>query len=140
MQVQDIMSKIFEAITTEDSIQQAALVMREKDVGMLPIVNSSGNLLGTVTDRDIVIRGLAEGRDADALVEEVMTPGVVTCEATEEVQRLAQTMEENQVRRVIVVDKGNQVVGVVSLGDIAVKTRDRDLGGEVLERISQPAA
>jgi len=140
MQVRDIMTTAYETIPAGDSIYHAALIMRDEDVGMLPVVNEDGSLLGAVTDRDIVVRGLAEGREPDALVEEVMTPGIICCDAGDDLHTLARKMEQNQVRRVIVVDGKNTVVGVISLGDMATRTRDRDLGGEVLERISRPTA
>jgi CBS domain-containing protein len=140
MQVQEIMTTVFKAIPASDSIHHAALIMRDEDVGMLPVITNDGILLGTVTDRDIVIRGLAELKHAEALVvEDVMTPGIVCCDADDDIQTLADMMEKNQVRRVIVVSGENKVVGVVSLGDIALKTHDKDLGGEVLEMISRPA-
>jgi CBS domain-containing protein len=139
MQVREIMTTAYETIPVSESIQLAAVIMRDEDVGMLPVVNDDGGLLGTVTDRDIVIRGLAEGKDMDAPVEDVMTPDIICCDADDDVRQLAETMERNQVRRVIVVNGENRVVGVVSLADIATRSRDRDLGGEVLEMISRPA-
>jgi CBS domain-containing protein len=139
MQVREIMTTAYETIPAGESIYHAALIMRDEDVGMLPVVNEEGSLLGAVTDRDIVVRGLAEGREADALVEEVMTPGIICCDAGDDLHAVARMMEQNQVRRVIVIDGENTVVGVISLGDMATRTRDRDLGGKVLEKISQPA-
>jgi len=140
MLVREIMTTAYETIPAGDSVYHAALIMRDEDVGMLPVVNEDGRLLGAVTDRDIVVRGLAEGRELDALVEEVMTPGVICCDAGDDLPAVARMMEQNQVRRVVVVDGDNNVVGVISLGDMAARTRDRGLGGEVLERISRPTA
>jgi CBS domain-containing protein len=140
MQVREIMTTAYETIPAGDSVYHAALIMRDEDVGMLPVVNEDGSLLGAVTDRDIVVRGLSEGRDLNTLVEEVMTPGIICCDADDDLQTVATMMEQTQVRRVIVIDSENTVVGVISLGDMATRTRDRGLGGEVLERISRPTA
>ena len=140
MQVRDIMTTAYETIPAGDSIYHAALVMRDEDLGMLPVVNEDGGLLGAVTDRDIVVRGLAEGREPDALVEEIMTPGIISCDAGDDLLTVARMMEQNQVRRVIVTEGQNTVVGVISLGDMATRTHDRVLGGHVLEKVSQPAA
>ena len=140
MQVRDIMTTAYETIPVGDSIYHAALIMRDEDLGMLPVVSEDGSLLGAVTDRDIVVRGLAEGREPDALVEEIMTPGIISCDAGDDLLTVARMMEHNQVRRVIVTEGENTVVGVISLGDMATRTHDRVLGGDVLEKVSQPAA
>ena len=137
MQVREIMTTACEAITAADSLYKAALIMRDEDVGMLPVVGEDGALLGAVTDRDIVVRGLAEGREADAPVEDVMTPGLICCDAGDDVVTVARMMEQNQVRRVIVTEGENTVVGVVSLGDLATKTPGGDSGGELLQKLSQ---
>jgi CBS domain-containing protein len=138
MQVREIMTTAYQTIPAGDSLQEAAVIMRDEDVGMLPVVSDTGGLLGTVTDRDIVVRGLAEGRDANTHVEDVMTPGVVCCDAEDDVRKLADTMEEHQVRRVVVINAKSTVVGMVSLADLATKCRDKDIGSEVLERVSRP--
>jgi CBS domain-containing protein len=138
MKAHEIMSTACETIPASESIQVAAIIMRDADVGMLPVVNDAGDLLGTVTDRDIVVRGLAQGKGADAPVEDVMTTNIICCDADDDIGELAQTMEEKQVRRVVVVSGEKRIVGVVSLADIATRSPDRDLGGEVLEKVSQP--
>ena len=138
MQVREIMTTAYETIPAGDSLYHAALIMRDEDVGMLPVVGEDGSLLGAVTDRDIVVRGLAEGREVDTLVEDVMTPGIICCDAGDDVLTVARMMEQNQVRRVIVTEGASTVVGVISLGDVATKTRNRGLGGELLEKISRP--
>ncbi|MGD8936808.1 MAG: CBS domain-containing protein [Thiogranum sp.] len=132
------MTTTYETISAGDSLYHAALVMRDEDVGMLPVVADNGSLLGAVTDRDIVVRGMAEGREVDGLVADVMTPGIICCDADDDIAAVARMMEQNQVRRVMVTEGYNAVVGVISLGDIATRTRDRGLGGELLERISRP--
>jgi CBS domain-containing protein len=138
MQVREIMTTAYETVPAGDSLYHAALIMRDEDVGMLPVVGEDGSLLGAVTDRDIVVRGLAEGRAVDTRVEDVMTPGIICCDAGDDILTVARMMEENQVRRVIVTVGASTVVGVISLGDMATRARDRGLGGELLEKISRP--
>jgi CBS domain-containing protein len=96
-------------------------------------------LLGMITDRDIVLRAIAEGRDPQTTsVEEAMTPGVVYCYQDQDVEEAAALMKEHQLRRLVVLDRDKRLVGILSLGDIAADT-DEALGGEVLERVSEPA-
>jgi CBS domain-containing protein len=121
-----------------DTIGKAALRMKSLDIGLLPVCDGS-RLIGVLTDRDIVLRGVAEGRDpATTTVKEIMTAKVVYCFTTDSVRGAADLMEERQVRRLPVLDKDRQLVGIVSLGDIAVRTHKGKLAGEVLERVSEP--
>ncbi|NLX06591.1 MAG: CBS domain-containing protein, partial [Phycisphaerae bacterium] len=94
----------------------------------------------TITDRDITIRVTAEGLDPTTTsVSEAMTEGVVHCREDESIERAAELMEERQIRRLVVVDEDNRPVGIVSLGDLAVRVHDDRLTGEVTERVSEPA-
>jgi CBS-domain-containing membrane protein len=91
-----------------------------------------------ITDRDITIRAVAKGRDpAAATVREVMTPEVLWCFENEEVEEAARIMQENQVRRILVLNEDNELVGITSLGELATTTGDRLLAGETLESVSE---
>lgn len=139
MQVQDIMTRGCECTRPDATLEEAARKMRELDVGSLPVCADDGRLAGILTDRDITIRGVATGKDPrTACVCDVMTPGIVHCFEDQDVQDVAQLMEERQIRRLVVLDHDNRTVGIVSLGDLAVECQDERLAGEALERISEP--
>jgi CBS domain-containing protein len=113
--------------------------MKELDVGMLPVCGDNDRLVGTLTDRDITIRAVAEGLDPrTALVRDVMTPSVVYCFEDEDVEEAARLMKDNQVRRLVVLNRDKRLVGIVSLGDLAVDTGDEHLAGSALEAVSEP--
>jgi CBS domain-containing protein len=108
------------------------------DVGSLPVCDGQ-RLLGMVTDRDLTIRMMAEGRDpVSTPVSEAMTPDVRYCFADQDVKEAAQLMQREQIRRLPVVDREKHLVGIVSLGDLAVAGDDR-LSGDTLQDISQPS-
>jgi CBS domain-containing protein len=139
MKVSDIMTKDVEYVRPDTSLQEAAQSMRDLDVGMLPVVDGE-QLVGIVTDRDITIRATAEGLDPiTATVSEAMTTDTVYCYADDDITKAARIMEDRQIRRLPVINQDNQLVGVISLGDLAVQGGDERLAGEVLERISEPA-
>jgi CBS domain-containing protein len=140
MKISEIMTTDFEMIDSTKSLLEAARKMKSLDVGFLPIREGT-RLIGLVTDRDIVIRGLAEGLDPGSTqVKDIISSEIVYCYDDDNVEEAAQLMEDNQVRRLIVVDHEQTPVGIVSLGDLAVKTGQDRLSGEVLERVSEPAA
>jgi len=130
-------------ISANDSITSAARLMRALRVGMLPVVDDTHHrhLVGVLTDRDIVVRCLAEGHRTDCLVEDHMTRGaLVTIHIDSDVRLIADRMEQYQVRRLPVVDARQRVVGIVTQADLArrVGPEDPELVEEVLERISIP--
>ncbi|WPL16464.1 Hypoxic response protein 1 [Thiorhodovibrio winogradskyi] len=136
MQVQDVMTPNFRVIPYTASMGEAATLMRDEDVGFLPVTNEN-QVVGILTDRDITVRGLAAGFPPETAVSEVMSPGVDFQYADADPQAAAQLMEERQVRRLVVLDQSNRCVGVVSLGDISVGSGNPVLGGATLERISE---
>ncbi len=139
MKISEIMTSSVEIISADATIEQAAEKMRSLDVGMLPVYEGD-RMIGTITDRDITIRVTAEGLDPTTTsVSEAMTEGVVHCREDESIERAAELMEERQIRRLVVVDEDNRPVGIVSLGDLAVRVHDDRLTGEVTERVSEPA-
>jgi CBS domain-containing protein len=120
-------------------LRDAAARMRDLDSGIMP-VGQNDRLVGMLTDRDITVRATAEGKDPnETRVEEVMTPGVVYCFEDDDTRDAARKMEEHQLRRLIVLNRDKRLVGILSLGDLAVHTADDRLAGGVTEAVSEPA-
>jgi CBS domain-containing protein len=142
VRVGDIMTPDPACCTPDSTAQQAAQLMKEHDCGSIPVVESreSRRLVGTVTDRDLAIRGLAEGRGPDARVRELMTADPVTTVPEDEVEVVREVMVARLVRRVPVVDENGKVVGIVAQADIAREdgaASDQEVG-RIVEAISQP--
>lgn len=138
MQVYEAMTPDVVSVGPEATLMEAAQAMRNLDVGPLPVCEGA-RLVGMITDRDITIRATAQGQDPRTTkVREIMTPEVVCCLETDEVSRVAQVMQEAQLRRLLVVSGEGRLVGIVSLGDLAVQAGDDKLTGETLERVSEP--
>jgi len=137
MQVSQILTRDVETIRPDTTVREAAQRMRSMDVGSLPVCDGR-NLLGMVTDRDITIRITAEGRDAaNTPVQEAMTPDVTFVFEDQDVQDAAKIMRDQQIRRLPVLSRDKQLVGILALGDIAQTGNDR-LAGDALEQISEP--
>lgn len=123
-----------------DPIVDAARLMRSYDVGSLPVVkdDESQVLVGVITDRDIAIRVVAEGRDvADTTVADVMSAEVVTCKTTDLYQEALQTMGANQLRRMPVIDEQRRVVGIIAQADVATRIAQPTTTGALVEAISK---
>jgi len=136
--VRDVMTPQAEVISPDATAENAAGVMRALDIGVLPVCDEEG-LVGILTDRDLVVRVLAEKRDPKAVrVGEAMTPNIVYCFEDDEVSRAASLLTDHQIRRLPVLNRTRQLVGVVSLGDLALHGEDRTVSSEVLEEVSQP--
>jgi CBS-domain-containing membrane protein len=134
--VADIMTRSVATAQREETLQAAARRMREMDVGWLPVLDGKA-LVGMVTDRDIAIRGVAEGMVAqESRVADVMTADVIWCNADDAVEDVMAEMGEAQVRRLPVLDANKEVVGVVALADLA--TRQSGHTDETLREISTP--
>ena len=139
MQVKDIMTCNAETINSDANLIEAAGKMKSLEVGALPVWETD-KLIGVVTDRDIVVRAIAEGRDAlKTPVSEIMTQRVLSCFEDDNIQEAARIMEENSVHRLVVLDSDYKPAGFISLSDFAVKSHDEHLTYEVLERICEPA-
>jgi CBS domain-containing protein len=122
-----------------DSVVEAARRMKKFDVGSLPVCGADKQVVGLVTYRDIVLRGVTGRRDLREIkVEEIMTPDVEFCFEDETVELAARHMREKQIRRLVVLNDDHHLVGIVSLGDLAVEMDDEMLVGLALEGISQP--
>jgi len=139
MQINEIMTEDVSCVGPEATLQEAAQKMRDRDVGPLPICDND-RLIGMVTDRDIVVRAIADGHDpATTSVRSVMTEGIEYCFEDDDVEEAARLMKKSQVRRLAVLNHDKRLVGIVSLGDLAVHMRDDEEVGETLEEISEPA-
>jgi CBS domain-containing protein len=114
--------------------------MRDMDVGPIPVCDGD-RLLGMLTDRDIAIRAVAEdGRDPrEVAVANVMTPDVIYCFDDQDVEEAARIMQERQIRRLLVLNREKQLVGIVSLGDVAVENTNPQTKAETLKKVSEPA-
>jgi CBS domain-containing protein len=140
MRVSEIMTTDFQMIDSTNSLTQAAEKMKSLNVGFLPVKEGT-RLIGLITDRDIVIRGLAEGMDPGSTqVKDIISSEILYCYDDDSIEEAARLMEDNQVRRLVVVNHDQVPVGIVSLGDIAVRSGQEDLASEILERVSEPAA
>ena len=142
MRVKQIMTPDPARCTPEATAREAATLMRDNDCGSIPVVESttSNRLVGTVTDRDLAIRGLAAGQGPESRVGDLMTPDPVTCVPEDEVEDVRQVMVEQQVRRVPVVDTDGILVGIVAQADLAREegaASDREVG-RIVEAISEP--
>jgi CBS domain-containing protein len=140
MRIAEIMTQDPEVITSNFVLKDAALMMRELDVGMLPI-GKDDRLVGMLTDRDITIRATAEGRDpTKTQVHEVMTQEVVYCFEDQDVSEAAKLMQERQIRRLPILDREKRLIGIVSLGDVAVHSGEKNVVAETIKEVSEPAA
>jgi CBS domain-containing protein len=134
--IREIMTSKLCTIDADKSVAYAAKMLRDEDVGLAPIVEGD-RLIGTLTDRDIAIRVVAEGRDPEGTtVREVATTELVTVDPHQDLDEALRLMAEHQVRRVPVVEEDGRLVGIVAQADIA-RQRDDVKTGEVVERISQ---
>jgi CBS domain-containing protein len=134
--VREVMTSKLCAIDADRPVAYAAQMMRDEDVGLAPIVEGD-RLVGTLTDRDIAVRVVAEGRDPErTLVREVASTDVVTVDPQQDLDEALRLMAEHQVRRIPVVEEDGRLVGIVAQADVARESDDRRTG-EVVERISQ---
>lgn len=142
MRVSDIMTPDPACCTPDCTAREVATLMKEHDCGSIPIVENSSTkrLVGTVTDRDLVIRGLAGGKGPDTPVRELMTEAPITSAPEDEVEIVREVMVAQKVRRVPVVDANGAVVGIVAQADIALEegaASDQEVG-RIVEAISEP--
>jgi CBS domain-containing protein len=139
MELKNVMTRRVEVIHPDATLQEAAQEMKARDVGPLPVCDGD-RLKGMLTDRDITVRATAEGRDPKTTrVCEVMTSEVVCAREEQSVQEAARLMEDQHIRRLLVLNCDKRLVGIVSLGDLALGTGDEQLAGEVLRRVSEPS-
>jgi CBS domain-containing protein len=128
-------------VKTGDAVTSAAEIMKIEDVGAVPVVDEGEKLAGIITDRDIVVQLIAEGKDPKTVkVEEVMSRNPVTCKPEDPIQNAMDYMAQNQVRRIPVVDSKGKVVGIISQADVATRVELPEKTANVLEDISQPVS
>ncbi|RWM14620.1 MAG: CBS domain-containing protein [Mesorhizobium sp.] len=127
MKVAEIMTRNVHLASPGESLQKIAKRMAADDVGFLP-VGENDRLVGTITDRDIVVRAVAEGKDGNATVRDVMTKDVKYCFEDEDIERVVQNMGDIQVRRLPVLNRDKRLVGVISLADAALKEDPATVG------------
>ena len=139
MKVKQIMNRSVTTINPDTPIAKAAEKMRDLDIGFLPVCEHD-HLVGTVTDRDITIRSVAQGRDERlARASEIMTPAVFYCYEDDDVEEAGRQMQDKEVRRLVVLTSGKEIAGVISLGDIAKTSGETELAGETLGEIAEAA-
>ncbi|MEW9050341.1 MAG: CBS domain-containing protein [Neobacillus sp.] len=134
--IRDIMTESVESCTLLDNVYEVAVKMKELNVGAIPIVDEN-KLVGMITDRDIVVRGVAEKHPGSTKVEDIMSSKLVTISPDATTQEAAKMMAEHQIRRLPVVE-GDNIVGIVSLGDFAIREKTDDQAKEALTEISEP--
>ena len=137
MQIQDVMTADVSYVTPDTPILEIALKMRDADIGSTPVVENE-RLVGMVTDRDIVVRAIADGGDIRIkTARDAMSPGIFYCFADETIEAVLDNMGDRQIRRLPVVNREKRLVGVVSLGDLSLTGKNK-AAGEALLEISQP--
>jgi CBS domain-containing protein len=139
MDISQVMTRQVEVVRPDATIQEAAQKMKSIDVGSLPVCDGR-KLQGMITDRDVTIRAVAEGRNpSETRVREVMTADIVYGRTGQDVKEIAETMAAHQIRRLPIVNDENELVGIVALGDLAVDVGDEQMSGDVLADVSTPA-
>ncbi|AHM66742.1 CBS domain-containing protein [Paenibacillus polymyxa] len=136
--VQEVMTKKCVTVTPQDNIYEVAVKMKDNDTGFIPVVEREGSdkLIGVITDRDLVVRGYADKHSGSSSVDAVMTTGIRTASVDMSVDQAAELMAEQQIRR-LPVTEGDRLIGIVSIGDLAVRNIFADNAGEALSQISE---
>lgn len=140
MKIHDVMTRDPRSVTPETSARDAACIMKDEDVGIIPVIDGEARrLVGVVTDRDLALRIVAEGRDGETRVRDVMSAGkLATCTQDEDLDSAMETMASEQLRRIPIVDERGSLVGIVAQADVVRKARDDKKSEEMVERISEP--
>lgn len=139
MKIKDIQTKNPEVIHPDATLCEVARKMKQYDIGMLPVCDGD-RLVGSITDRDLTVRAMADGADPlRTKVREVMTSKIHYCFEDSDLDEAGQIMEDQQIRRLPVLNKQKRLVGIISLGDLAVRSHDEQLVEEVMERVCEPA-
>jgi CBS domain-containing protein len=138
MLLKDIMTPDVEVVSPGDTLEEAAQKMAELDVGPLPVCEGR-RVVGLLTDRDITVRATAAGCDPKAtLISDAMTQDITCCYEDQDVYEASRLMKEKQIRRLPVLNRANELVGIVSLGDLATGAGDQAQPSEVLKKVSEP--
>ncbi len=137
---EDLMTSNPVCCLATDTVKSVAEIMKRENIGPMPVIDGeqTRKLIGVITDRDLALKVVGEGRDAASTkVEAVMTRKVVTCRADDSMQRALDAMAENQLRRVIIVDQENKVLGIISQADVATRVDQPEKTAEMVKEISQ---
>lgn len=137
-QLKELMTSEVKVVSPDMSLRDAAVMMRDGKFGMMP-VEEGDRMIGTISDRDIVIRAVAEGMDCSSKVRDVMSKGIAWVYEDESVEQAATIMSERQVRRLPVVNRNKRLVGIVALGDFAVESSEIEPAAQALAEISKPS-
>jgi CBS domain-containing protein len=134
MKIRELMKKDVTLVSPDSTVREAALKMKEHDIGVLPVCGND-KLVGLVTDRDLVIRAVAENREClQTQIKDVMTSPIIYCFEDQDAEEIARIMEVKQIRRLVVLDRNKRLVGIVSVDDLA---RNQALAGEVLSQVTE---
>lgn len=137
MLVKEIMSTKALYLAPTSTLAEAAVKMRERDFGFIPI-GENDRLIGAVTDRDITITAVAAGKDPKSTtLKDIMTKGIQYCFEKDDIKKVAKKMEQLRIRRLVVLDDNKRLTGVLSFGDIARNANDTKLSGEIAEEVSR---
>ena len=139
MKLKEIMTSEVEVIHPNDTLQTAASKMHDRDIGFLPVCDGD-RLIGVLTDRDLITRALAEGMESKAMLgRDLVTSPTIYCFDDQSVDEAAKLMHDNQIRRLVILSRDKRMVGVVSLGDLAMNIDDKK-SGDVLQSVSEPVS
>jgi len=134
--VKDVMSGTVQVVSPDMTIREAARMMREGDFGMMPVAEND-RMIGAISDRDVAIRAVADGKGPDTKVREIMSAGICWAYDDDTVEHAAEVMSEHQVRRLPVVNRDKRLVGIVALGDFAVDKSEITSAAKALSNISE---
>jgi CBS domain-containing protein len=137
MKIRDFMTTEIETVTADQTAKEAAAFMLRADTGSIPVCDE-GKVIGMITDRDIAVRGVAEGRGPETSVRDLMSDRIICANEDDDVAAIAQKMSDSQVRRLPVVDSNDKLVGMVSLGDLS-READNGAASKALEGVSAPS-
>jgi CBS domain-containing protein len=138
VEIRELMTKDPACCSPSASVKEAASLMASNDCGLIPVTNAEGELVGVITDRDIACRCVAEGKSAETLVEDIMSSSPITVTIDASVAECCKKMEDNQVRRLPVVDDAGRCCGIVSQADIARHAGEHQTG-DLVREVSEPA-
>jgi len=136
MKVSEVMTSDVQTVSADQTAREAASFMLRAEAGSIPVCEGD-KVIGIITDRDIAVRGVAEGRGPETPVSDLMSDGIICAHEDDDVEEIARRMSQEQVRRLPVVDSDQRLVGIVSLGDLARETRGEE-AQQAFEGVSQP--
>ena len=136
MKISEVMTSDVQTVSADQTAREAAAFMLRAEAGSIPVCDGD-RVIGMITDRDIAVRGVAEGRGPETLVRDLMSDGIICARADDDIQDVARRMSDEQIRRLPVLDEDEKLVGIVSLGDLA-RESDGEQAHRALEGVSAP--